>query len=175
MKKLKLLKLITDIIYYLNIILITISPIVAFAVIITINSEGLEYKGKEYTNIGAGLIFSYLLKYLVYLALVYCLYLFRKIILFFLELKIFDNMVINLFNKIGKYLILIGFGFIISSCIPIDYNYTTYHSGGFTNHYKHEYNFQLNFIWIAIGLFFQVLSEVLSSANELKQENDLTI
>ncbi|MEL0455498.1 DUF2975 domain-containing protein [Flavobacteriaceae bacterium SZ-1-7] len=175
MKKLNLLKVITDIVYYVNIAAAIIAPLVAIVVLFKINSAGFEYDGKQYTKLGAGLIISSLLKFVLYLALVYCLFLFRKIILLFQKLKVFDNVVIDLFHRIGKYLILIGFGFILVSCIPINYYYTTYHPGGFTNHYEFEYNFHLSIVWIAIGLFFQVLSEVFSNARRLKEENDLTI
>ncbi|WP_370477147.1 DUF2975 domain-containing protein [Tamlana flava] len=174
MKKLNLLKLIADIVYYVNIAVVIIVPVVAIVVLLKINSAGFEYDRKQCTILGAGLIISSLLEFALYLALVYCLFLFRKIILLFQELKVFDNVVINLFHRIGKYLILIGVGFILVSCIPINYYYTTYHPGGFTHHHEFEYNFQFSIVWIAIGLFFQVLSEVFSNARRLKEENDLT-
>jgi len=77
----------------------------------------------------------------------------------------FSELVITNFKKVGKLFILCGFGFF-------------------------AFNFLLNlfvesrlsvstdsslFIFLIIGLFFMFLSEIFKKANNLEQENDLTI
>ena len=175
MKKLKILDNITGVFYFLNKCVAFIIPIAAIVIICIVYNSGFDYEGKNYTGIGLWLIVFCLFRYAIYIALIYCLFLFRKIIKLFLELDFFNHTIVELFNKIGKYLITIGLAIILVSLIPINYEYTTPNEGGFSITKEYKVLFEFKFAWIAIGLFFQVLSEIFNGANKLKQENDLTI
>ncbi|MBA5793213.1 DUF2975 domain-containing protein [Flavobacterium sp. xlx-214] len=111
---------------------------------------------------------------------IYALYLFRKCLDLFMEMKFFENTIIKNFKTIG-YIFLIGF---VVNClfkyfeiiekanlqksVPINFS--------FTNLFLNPFN------GLIISLFFIVLSKVFQLAKQqkeenitLKQENDLTI
>lgn len=95
-----------------------------------------------------------------------CVFLFRKSLRYFQKNKPFDLAVIELYNRIGKILIITGLGaamlfFIIRifmlSEIKINLGISPY------------------IIVTCLGLFFMVLSETFLIAKTVKEENDLTI
>lgn len=97
---------------------------------------------------------------------IYVLYLFRKMLRYFLNMKIFDNHVITSFNKIGGLLIIIGF---ISVALSISAKLYLNQS------FSLNIGLNANIITLASGIFFLILSEVFKIANTMKQENELTI
>ena len=101
-----------------------------------------------------------------YLLILGALYFFRKTLRYFLNTKIFDDVVITSFKKIGNLLSISG---IVS--ISISFIVRIYYQN------KVSFNLGLNehIILICLGLFFLILSEVFKIAKANKQENDLTI
>lgn len=175
MKYTRLLSLLVNIFYYISIIVAIIAPIAGVYVLTQIYGDGFKNEDKIYVGLGFLFIFKIVLQYLLYLIPLICLFYFRKILTLFINLEVFHIDVVEFFNKIGKYLVYFTFGKILISCIPLNYTYLIIQENDFTKHDINTYAFNLNFIWIAIGLFFIVLSEIFQKAKKLKQENDLTI
>ncbi|PIE50089.1 MAG: hypothetical protein CSA38_05280 [Flavobacteriales bacterium] len=106
---------------------------------------------------------------LVYLAFVYVIYLFRALVRQFLKARLFDEKVIDNFNKIGWILVVSGLSLMIFSFI-----YGIY----YRQNISIGLNISLgngNLALLIMGLFFRVLSEVFSVSKRLQTENDLTI
>lgn len=101
-----------------------------------------------------------------YLLIIAALFYFRKAVHFFLRVKIFDDIVIKSFQKIGNLLVISG---IVS--LSISMFYTTYYQ----QKVSLELGLNQHIIIICLGLFFMVLSEIFKIAKNAKQENDLTI
>jgi len=101
-----------------------------------------------------------------YLLIITALYFFRKALHMFLRVKIFDDIVIKSFHKIGKLLAISG---IISLTISL------FHRTYFEQKVSLELGLNQHVIIICLGLFFMVLSEIFKIAKNTKQENDLTI
>jgi hypothetical protein len=181
MKKTRLLKWIINVIFYISCATMIIVPIAAIIILIMIHTDGIVYHEKKIIHVGLKTVFLGVFHYLISLGFLYCLSLFRKIINLFIELEIFHQDVIKLFNQIGNYLIVLGFATLFFSYIPITYSYmtSTTYGYGFTVQDISKFTFDfLNFTWfviIGVGLFFQVLSEIFKTSKSLKQENDLTI
>lgn len=181
MKKTKLLKAITNIAYYLYAFGVIITPIAAVIILFKLNTDGIIINEKKYTNVSLLTVLWGIVAYATSIGLFYCLFLFRKIIDLFLQLNIFHEDVIGLFQKIGKYLIIIGIViFFIAFYFPEGYTFKTTSETGFsiTKKFTNNFNLFLDFKWIAVigvGLFFQVLGEIFKKAKDLQQENDLTI
>ncbi|WP_457616622.1 DUF2975 domain-containing protein [Lutibacter sp.] len=168
MKKIQLLKAIVDFIW------IVFIPIIPFAIIaipfilivddigdfdIKINGLLLASKSILSKVLIAVSILTFLLTF-------YSLYLFRKVLAHFLRLKIFDNTVISLFEKIGNLLIISGILSLIVSFVAKLY-------------FKHKVVFEIGYnskiMLICLGLFFMILSEVFKISKAMKEENDLTV
>ncbi|MCH7525408.1 MAG: DUF2975 domain-containing protein [Bacteroidetes bacterium] len=103
---------------------------------------------------------------LSYLLLIYSLFLFRKILRYFLDLKIFSDYVIKTFKKIGVLLVVSGLTTLIISFISRLY---------FEQKISIEIGMNEHIMILSLGLFFMVLSEAFKIAKTAKQENDLTI
>ena len=169
MKKLKLLKLITDIFWFgllLGLIIITISFFVSYTSQAT-GFSSLEFKGKlinEYDVLQlAGLIFFEASQVL----LIYVVYLFRRIVHLFYKAKYFDNAVVMNFEKMGKVLIIIAvLGSLEKYLVPILMN---------EEKYKIFILKSEDLIFLGVGFFSLLLSEIFKVSKNLKQENDLTI
>lgn len=178
MKKALLLKTIINVFYYISIAVAVVIPIAIGYVLIQLYSDGFKYEEKIVVGVGAITIFKIVAQYGFYLILIYCLYLFRKVITLIIDLNFFHTNVIKLFSKIGKLLIVFGVAEVLISCIPVSYNYLTLEANSFTHHNEFFRGFSFSytfFIWLAIGLFFMVLSELFKVAKEAKEENELTI
>lgn len=107
---------------------------------------------------------------LVFIALalitIYCVYLFRKTLRYFQQVKPFHEDVISNFYKIGY--LLSGIGIIASVLIFIGQMV-------FKGTFKIHLGLSPYLMLICLGLFFMVISEVFTVAKRAKEENDLTI
>ncbi len=181
MKKTKFLKWITDVIFYFYCAAMIIVPIAVIIFLVIINNEGIVLGDKKITHIGFKTFLWGIFKYLISLGFLYCLFLFRKIIVLFMELEVFHKDVIKLLNQIEKHLIVLGIASFPFSYIPITYTYlsSTVTDYTITNtdilHYRIDIISTAWVMLIGIGLFCQVLSEIFKISKGLKQENDLTI
>lgn len=168
MRKLQILKAIIDFIW---IIAVPITIPATIILLVLMNFNGFSDIDFQFVGIELKLnsIFSKLLLTLlgiIFLLQIYSLHIFRKVLGYFKQVKIFDDFVISSFNKIGKSLIISGISILVIGFLGRIYlqNQITI-SAGF-----HPY-----LIVIALGLFFQILSEIFKIAKNQKQENDLTI
>ena len=166
MKKLNLLKGIIDFVWLITIA--SIPFIILFIGYIIIFSEGFIPIKVNGTEIIANTVATKILLFslsIAYIVLVYCIYLFRKILRLFQQRKIFDSLVIENFNKIG-YLLL--FASIV---------------GGVSNFIvqfkKHKITLEISLnsyvLMFCMGLFLLVLSEVFKISKSQKEENELTV
>ena len=101
-----------------------------------------------------------------YLLIIAALYFFRKILSYFIRVKIFEETVISSFKKIGNLLSISGIISLTISMISKVY---------FEQKVSLEFGLNQHLVIICLGLFFLVLSEVFKIAKHQKQENDLTI
>ena len=97
---------------------------------------------------------------------IYCIYLFRKTLRYFQQVKPFHIDVINNFNEIGRLLSVIGIAgsllFFVARLV-------------LKNEFKIHLGLSPYIMLICLGLFFMVLSEVFKVAKHAKEENDLTV
>jgi len=103
---------------------------------------------------------------LTYGLLIYCLFLFRKLLRYFINRKVFDEYVIKTFHKIGILLVISGVITLVISFV------SRLH---FQQEFKIEIGMNEHLVVLCLGLFFMVLSEIFRIAKTAKQENDLTI
>lgn len=168
MRKLNILKTIVDIFWIFSMITI---PAILFLIPIIFLSEdisifNIKINGLEIneTTLTTKLILCFMS--LIYLVLIYCVYLFKKILRCFQKLKIFDEIVIVNFNRIGNLLIISA---ILSWTLTFIYNVS----------YSHKIHLEIGFspylLMLCLGFFFIVLSEIFKISKKLKDENELTI
>ena len=110
-------------------------------------------------------VFLLLLIALIFVV-IYCIFIFRKILRLFLQRKAFDITVINNFNKIGILLVTSG---IIASVLFFIFKLF------FENNFELSLGLIPYLLLVCLGLFFMVLSEVFRIAKQAKEENELTI
>lgn len=103
---------------------------------------------------------------LTYGLLIYCLFLFRKLLRYFINRKVFDEYVIKTFHKIGILLVISGVITLVISFV------SRLH---FQQEFKIEIGMNEHLVVLCLGLFFMVLSEIFRIAKTAKEENDLTI
>jgi glucan phosphoethanolaminetransferase (alkaline phosphatase superfamily) len=101
-----------------------------------------------------------------YLILLYCIFLFKKVLRYFQKVKLFDDSVIINMNKIGFWLVVAAF---LDGVPSLIYRIMYQKKIGL------EIGLSSFLIMLCFGLFFMVLSEVFKIAKGAKQENDLTI
>ncbi|NRS87344.1 hypothetical protein HNQ02_000244 [Flavobacterium sp. 7E] len=101
---------------------------------------------------------------------IYGIYLLKKVVLLFMENKIFDDQVILLLNKIGKILILSALLKGIPILCSIIFSFQEIGTGS-----KNDNYIGFHFSVYVLALFFMVLSEVFKIAKNLKDENELTV
>lgn len=170
MRKVHILKAIVDFIWIVS---IPIIPITIIAIpFIFFNDEFLNFLIKSNgVDINIAVV-DLPLKIIIAVTLVftlliyYCIYLFRKILAYFLRLKMFDDFVISSFNKIGNLLVVYG---ILS--ITISFLTRFFYQQKVTI----EFGINSNLVILCLGLFFMVLSEIFRISKTIKQENDLTV
>ena len=168
MRKLNILKAIVDFIWIVSMPIIPIIILLVPALFFYDNLSDLNIKinGIELisNDVFAKILMS--ISVILYLLIIYCIYLFKKVLLFFTRTKIFDQVVIKSFSKIGNILTLTGIMYVVISFISKAY---------FEQKLTIELSLNPNLILICMGLFFIILSEIFKIAKNAKQENDLTI
>ena len=168
MKKLNILKAIVDLIWIFSMPIIPIVILLVPALFFYDNLSDLNIKINGIELITND-IFSKILmsiSVLLYLLIIYCIYLFKKVLLFFIRTKIFDLIVIQSFSKIGNILTLTGIIYFLISIVSKVY---------IEQKITLEVGLNANLLLICLGLFFIILSEIFKIAQNTKQENDLTI
>ena len=171
MKRLHLLKSLVDLLWFFSIIVIVAMAI--FFPILFFSSEPIDIPVTigETKVTGMDLATKFMLLGLVtaYCFFVYGLFLFRKVLTLFSKRQIFEDEVIVLLNRIGKFFVIasvLAFSVDFIAKIYINNKIEVGIEGGFFD----------SFLFTAsLGLFFMVLSEVFANAKSMKEENDLTI
>jgi hypothetical protein len=168
MRKLNILKAIVDFIWIVSMPIIPIVILLVPALFFYDNLSDLNLRINGIELITNDIISKILMSIsvILYLLIIYCIHLFKKVLLFFTRTKIFDQVVIKSFSKIGNILTLTGIMYVIISFIGKAY---------FEQKLTIELSLNPNLILICMGLFFLILSEIFKIAKNAKQENDLTI
>lgn len=167
MRKLQVLKAIIDFLWIISMPIILL--IIGLVIAISFSDLGdLKIKINS-VNFNSNDIISKVLliiSALNYLLIIASLFYFKKALHSFLRIKIFDDIVIISFYKIGNLLAISG---VIS--LSISMFHTTYYQKKLSL----ELGLNQHIIIICLGLFFMVLSEIFKIAKHQKQENDLTV
>jgi hypothetical protein len=167
MKKINILKWIIDLLWIFSMPIILIIIGISFATFfVDLSDLNIELNA---INIDQNDLFSkilFIISSLNYLLLIVALYFFRKVLTNFLRVRVFEEVVISSFKKIGNLLTLSGFISLILSIIGKIY---------FEQKVSLEFGLNQHLVLICLGLFFLVLSEIFKIAKNAKQENDLTI
>jgi len=168
MRKLIILKSIVDLVWILS---LPIIPLILIFIPYSFFTSDFNYfpfaiNGIEIETFDLGTKIILAVMLLSYLLLIYCVYLFRKILGCFIRVKIFDEMVVNNFKKIGNLLVLSS----ILIGVP-SFLYKIY--------YMQKISLQLGFsqffLLLCLGFFFMILSEIFKISKKMKEENELTI
>lgn len=170
MKKLYLLKALVDLLWFFSVIVIV--AIAFFLPFLFFSSDPIEIPMEigetEVTVMDMPTKLMLIGLVVAYCFFVYSLFLFRKVLVLFSKRKIFEDEVIVLLNKIGKF-------FLIASLLAVLVNFIS------KLYIKNEIKLGIeggffdSFLFTAsLGLFFMVLSEVFENAKSMKEENDLT-
>lgn len=171
MKKLYILKALVDLLWFFSIIVIATMAI--FLPFLFFSSEPMDIPIKigetKVTAMDLATKFMLLGLVIAYCFFVYGLFLFRKVLVLFSKRQIFEDSVIVLLNKIGKF-------FLIASLLAVLMDFL----GKLYIENKVEFGIEGGFFdsflfTASLGLFFMVLSEVFANAKNIKEENDLTI
>lgn len=170
MKKLHLLKALVDLFFFFSVI-VTVAFLI-FVPMFLFSSEPLDIPVKIggekilIMNLNEKLI---LLAYTIAFGFfVYGIFLFRKVLNHFSKREIFEDSVISLLDKIGKF-------FLLSSLITAIVHFFSkiYLEGQVELGISSGFD---SFLFSAsLGLFFMVLSEVFAIGKNIKEENELTI
>lgn len=169
MRKLIILKSLVDFIWIVSCIPL-VGLLLFFSVYMFINTDSLDLVFDDVTFDSESPTYAKQAIGMVYICIalisIYCLFIFRKTLRYFQQVKPFHLDVISNFYKIGYLLIGVGaVGSILTFLVRL------YFKGEF----KIDLGLTPNLILICIGLFFMVLSEVFKVAKHAKEENDLTI
>ena len=175
MKKLNILKSIIDLFWIVSLPLI---PFIFIGFILFDNSKNgfpITINEIHYDALNNKTKAILILSLMSYLVLMYCIYLFKKILRSFKMLKIFDDVVLINLKKIGFLLVLSAFLNGVPSFIyRVLYAGLGIYKGEYAGTVKLELGFSSFLTMLCLG-FFMVLSEVFKIAKTAKQENDLTI
>ena len=167
MKKINILKTIVDLLWIFSmpvvLIIIGVSFTTFFVDLSDLNIE-LNTINMNQNDLFSKILF--VVSSLNYLLLIVALYFFRKVLTNFIRVRIFEEVVISFFKKIGNLLTFSGFISLIISIIGKIY---------FEQKVSLEFGLNQHLVLICLGLFFLVLSEIFKIAKNTKQENDLTI
>lgn len=167
MKKINILKTIVDLLWIFSMPVVLIIIGVSFTTFfVDLSDLNIEL---DTININQNDLFSkilFVISSLNYLLLIVALYFFRKVLTNFIRVRIFEEVVISSFKKIGNLLTFSGFISLIISIIGKIY---------FEQKVSLEFGLNQHLVLICLGLFFLVLSEIFKIAKNAKQENDLTI
>lgn len=168
MRKLIILKTLID--FFFIVSLVGIIGIVALLSILLISGESLPMtiNGDTIEVIDAGAVVVIVFSVIAYMLFVYIIFLFKKIIRFFMRTEIFHEYVIKAFNQIGICFLLI--------CAMVYIPNMVYMQG--TGSVEFDLIGDLfNSFWflLIMGLFFMVLSSVFKIGKHAKEENELTV
>ena len=167
MKKINILKTIVDLLWIFSmpvvLIIIGVSFTTFFVDLSDLNIE-LNTINMNQNDLFSKILF--VVSSLNYLLLIVALYFFRKVLTNFVRVRVFEEVVISSFKKIGNLLTFSGFISLIISRIGKIY---------FEQKVSLEFGLNQHLVLICLGLFFLVLSEIFKIAKNAKQENDLTI
>ena len=166
MKKLNILKTIVDLswIFLTPVILIILLAIPYILFVDNSNYYDIHISGFSIKSIDFPTKILIVTEMLSYLILIYCVYIFGKILEYFQRHKIFDEFVLKNFNKMGVLLVVCSFIMGISSILyEIFYAENVTLTFGFTP------------FLLCMGMFFMVLSEIFKISKNMKEENELTI
>ncbi|MFT5214433.1 MAG: hypothetical protein ACI9WV_002163 [Patiriisocius sp.] len=167
MKKINILKAIVDLLWIFSmpvvLIIIGVSFTTFFVDLSDLNIE-LNTINMNQNDLFSKILF--VVSSLNYLLLIVALYFFRKVLTNFVSVRVFEEVVISSFKKIGNLLTFSGFISLIISIIGKIY---------FEQKVSLEFGLNQHLVLICLGLFFLVLSEIFKIAKNAKQENDLTI
>ncbi|WP_298763113.1 DUF2975 domain-containing protein [uncultured Polaribacter sp.] len=168
MRKLNILKAIVD---FMWIIAVPITAPLILLLIIAIWFD--KFSGIDFNFLGIEVKLDRLPSKIIifltgtsFLLQIYCLHIFKKVLRYFKNVKIFDVFVINSFHTIGKLLTISGALFLCIGFVGKIY---------LQNKISISLGLHPYLLIIGLGLFFQILSEVFKIAKNTKQENDLTI
>lgn len=168
MRKLSILKAIVDFFWIVSLPLIPMLFIFIGFVIFDNSLDGFPIKMngieiKSFDRLSKAILITLMSSYLI---LMYCVFLFKKVLRYFSKINLFDNVVIYNLNNIGIWLVVAAF---LQGVPTFIYKIL----------YKQKLELEIGFssflIMLCFGLFFMVLSEVFKVAKFAKQENDLTI
>lgn len=170
MKKLHLLKTLVDLFWFFA-VLSTVA-IVIFVPIFLFSDKLTEVPAKINGEIITTMDFTaklILLGFVIaYGFFIYGIFLFRKVLNYFLKREIFHDNVIKLFDKIGKMFFTASIISFVVGFVFRSYNENKVHFGI-------EAGADSFLLSASIGLFFMVLSEVFAIGKNIKEENELTI
>jgi len=168
MRKLVILKSLIDFIWFITCLPLALLALV-FLVLFLLNAEVLTLApwmdSLENSSEVIAQIYAVIVVVLIYVG-IYCFYLFRKTIRYFMKVKPFHLDVIQNFNRIGNLLCIIG----IVGGILVFLGRVVFES-----EIKINLGISPYLILVCMGLFFMVLSEVFKLAKHAKEENDLTV
>jgi hypothetical protein len=167
MRKINILKGIVDLLWIFSMPIVLV--IIGFSIAIFFVDLGeLNIKINSVNFNGNTLLSKTLLviSALNYLLIIAALYFFRKVLNYFIRVKIFEETVITSFKKIGNLLAVSGIISLTISMISKIY---------FEQKISLEFGLNQHIVIICLGLFFLILSEIFKIAKSTKQENDLTI
>lgn len=167
MRKLFILKTIIDLLYYMSILILIIVFLLIPYILLGDSTNNLPIKinGQTMTSDNLESKLFILIGTTSYLLIIYCIYLFRKILTCFIKTDIFNREVVANFKKIGILIIIYALiNLLCSFLYDISNRITSLELG--TSPYL---------IILCLGLFFMVLSEIFKIAKNQKEENDLTV
>ena len=169
MKRLELLKTLTNIVFALCMITMAFLPPLLLIAIFMPGRIPFKVNGVPADQLGAVALIAAFFIIVAYAFFIYALYLFKGTLALFQKKKIFHEDVIKNFSQTGLAILI---GYVISIGTVFFYNLAT------TN----EQHINLDFTGIAqslaipaLGLFFIVLGDIFAMAKKIKDENDLTI
>jgi hypothetical protein len=167
MKKINILKWIIDLLWIFSMPVVLIIIGISFATFfVDLNDLSIAINALDFNANSTFSKILFVISSLNYLLLIVALYFFRKVLTNFLRVRVFEEVVISSFKKIGNLLTLSGFISLILSIIGKIY---------FEQKVSLEFGLNQHLVIICLGLFFLVLSEIFKIAKNAKQENDLTI
>lgn len=171
MRKIHLLKTIVDFVWITSIIGYGLIFILILGVLFNADwiSPKFTISDVSYSSMSISTKIIFLAFYLINGFILYCLHLFRQIIQSFKNLKIFENIVIKNFQKIGNFILFLGFFNLFFNFI-----FTFFIENEIVKKVSVSLSGNL-FLFLGLGFFFMILSEIFKIAKNTKQENDLTI
>lgn len=167
MKKLKVLKSLTNILWSISaifIFFIVIGTILMFFMGEKGNFSVLGVSLKPAENMIATIFKAVFM--ISYMLIFFSIDNFKKLIDEFLEKKEFTSLTVTYLKNIGSFMMIAGIVMIIAR---IGFYIFSDNKTGF------GFGYVIHFLCIAFGLFFLVLSEIFNISRALKEENDLTI